>query len=105
MVGNGWKWLGMDRKWFGMVGNGWAHRTTDRADDRDARGEVTRDRNTKNSRRPVLLRTTQRPRSANDEISPVMGTSAHDRNPWWFDFPRSISETRKVQSCYVARRK
>ena len=28
-----------------------------------------------------------------------------DRNPWWFDFPRSISETRKVQSCYVARRK
>ena len=45
-----------------------AHRT-DRADDRDARGEVTRDRNTKNSRRPVLLRTTQRPRSANNETT------------------------------------
>ena len=41
-----------------------AHRT-DRADDQDARGEVTRDRNTKNSRRPVFFRTTQRPRSAN----------------------------------------
>ena len=28
-----------------------------------------------------------------------------DRSAWWFDFSRSISETRKVQSCYVARRK
>ena len=30
---------------------------------------------------------------------------AEDRSAWWFDFPRSIYETRKVQSCYVARRK
>ena len=29
----------------------------------------------------------------------------YDRSPWWFDFPSSIFETRKVQSCYVARRK
>ena len=40
---------------------------------------------------------------------PSAGGASHglpkDRNPWWFDFPRSISETRKVNSCYVARRK
>ena len=35
----------------------------------------------------------------------AVAESFQDRNPWWFDFPRSISETRKVQSCYVARRK
>ena len=46
-----------------------AHRTDRAAGDRDARGEMTRDRNTKNSRRPVLLRTTQRPRSANNEMA------------------------------------
>ena len=31
--------------------------------------------------------------------------NAFDRNAWEFDLPSPIYETRKVQSCYVARRK
>ena len=36
---------------------------------------------------------------------PTGGRGNMDRNPWWFDLQSRISETRKVQSCYVARRK
>ena len=31
--------------------------------------------------------------------------SAPDRIRWWIEYKSSIYETRKVQSCYVARRK
>ena len=44
-------------------------RRADRGGDLDAREEVTRDRNTENHHRPVLLRTTQRPRSANNKAT------------------------------------
>ena len=33
------------------------------------------------------------------------GMETWDRNAWWFDLQSRISETRKDQSCYVARRK
>ena len=31
--------------------------------------------------------------------------SEQDRTSWWIEYKSSIYETRKVQSCYVARRK
>ena len=60
-----------DRSGIPAIGGQQGDRThrTGQADDRDARGEVTRDRNTKKSRRPVLLCTTQRPGSANNETT------------------------------------
>ncbi len=42
---------------------------TDRADQRDARGDANRDRSTQNHRRRVLLSATQRPRSTNNETT------------------------------------
>ena len=77
-------------------------RRADRSGDVNVRGEVTRDRNTENHRRPVLLRTTQRPRSANNKTTTT--TARHPEPELRDPLPDSSDDRSRGMACSLFER-
>ena len=67
-------------------------------------GRPTTDTSTPPGRKPTNQPTTQ-VRPPGRKRCCARARNNRDRNPWEINLPSPISETRKVRSCYVARRK